>query len=71
MNAPSPTFESINSEYQRISGFLGEAYVRFDLARRELNNLKKQRDAVLAQFKLFQQLNEKEPPTDQVTQDGK
>lgn len=50
-----PTFESIDNEYKRISGLLGEAYVNYDLARKRLRELMRNRDAVLAQYRVHQQ----------------
>ena len=76
MSAPvatAPTFESIDAEFRRISGLLGEQYVVYDQARKRLNALKKERDALVSQFQLFRKMAEAQSPTQaanpQVTDD--
>ncbi len=52
-----PDVNSINTEYQRINGLIGEAYSIYTNHRKRLNALMKERDAVLAQWRLMQQMD--------------
>lgn len=50
-----PTFEAIDAEYKRISGLIGEAYVTSDLAKRRLRDLVREREAVMAKWRFYQE----------------
>ena len=53
-----PSADSINADYQRVNGLIGEAYSTYNLHRKRLQTLVKERDAVLAQWRLFTQMAE-------------
>lgn len=53
-----PDADSINADYNRINGLVGEAYAIYRNHRKRLSVLMKERDAVLAQWRLYSQMSE-------------